>query len=128
MTLKIDVAPGELIDKITILEIKSERISDQTKRTNVQTELTLLLSVRDSEIAASEQLTRLTTQLKSVNETLWEIEDAIRDCEKAQSFDAEFIRLARAVYQTNDRRAQIKREINLALGSTLIEEKSYQPY
>ncbi|MEM9099504.1 MAG: DUF6165 family protein [Pseudomonadota bacterium] len=128
MTLKIDVAPGELIDKITILEIKSERISDQTKRTNVQTELALLLSVRDSEIAASEQLTRLTTQLKSVNEALWEIEDAIRDCEKAQSFDAEFIRLARAVYQTNDRRAQIKREINLALGSSLIEEKSYQPY
>ena len=121
------VSWGELIDKITILEIKAERLTDAAKRDSVVTELTLL-----SEIAAAAQqkpdVAALTAQLKAVNEARWEIEDHIRDKEAAQEFDARFIELARAVYVTNDRRAALKRDLNRVLGSGLVEEKSYKPY
>lgn len=124
-TPMVPVSWGELLDKITILEIKAERMSDAAKRANVVTELTLLAEIAG---AARRQTAALTAELKTVNETLWEIEDLIRDKEAAQAFDARFIELARAVYVTNDRRADLKRRINLALGSRLIEEKSYKPY
>ncbi|MEM8790889.1 MAG: DUF6165 family protein [Pseudomonadota bacterium] len=127
-TVRVEIAAGELIDKITILEIKAERISDPAKRANVAEELDSLSSARDAALPASEELTRLTANLKAINEELWEIEDAIREYEGMQDFGSEFIRLARAVYKTNDCRAAVKREINLLLGSRLIEEKSYRPY
>ena len=127
-TVTIEIAPGELIDKITILEIKSERIEDTKKVANVRIELETLEASRDATLPASPDLTRLTAALKAVNEELWVIEDDIRDCERAEDFGPEFIRLARAVYKTNDRRAALKREINELLGSRLVEEKSYQPY
>lgn len=124
----VPVAPGELIDKITILEIKSERISDPAKLANVRLELDLLDGVRRERIKASGELGRLTGELKAVNERLWEIEDDIRLCERDRDFGPRFVELARAVYHTNDRRAALKREINLALGSAIVEEKSYADY
>lgn len=127
-TVTIEIAPGELIDKITILEIKSERIKDTDKKANVRIELDTLNASRDASVSASPELDRLTGALKGVNEELWLIEDDIRDCERAANFGSDFIALARAVYKTNDRRAALKREINELLGSRLIEEKSYQPY
>ena len=127
-TVMIEIAPGELIDKITILEIKAERISDVEKLRNVGIELKSLEKSRDGTIAESAELDRLTADLKAVNEALWEIEDDIRDCERAGDFGARFIALARSVYKTNDRRAALKREINTLLGSRMVEEKSYQPY
>ena len=127
-TVTIEIAPGELIDKITILEIKTERISDAAKLANVRVELDVLSASRDAALPASGDLTRLSTDLKSVNEALWEIEDDIRDCERAGDFGPKFIELARSVYITNDKRAALKRDINELLGSRLIEEKSYQPY
>jgi hypothetical protein len=122
------VSFGELVDKITILEIKAERIADAAKRANVQRELELLESTWAEHPASRVDIAALRTALKQVNERLWVIEDEIRIKEKQQAFDAEFIRLARAVYFDNDDRARIKREINLRLGSTLVEEKSYQDY
>jgi len=127
-SLKVEIAPGELIDKITILEIKSERMDDPAKLENVRRELEILLATRDAELDASGELDDLATQLKAVNEKLWVIEDDIRDCEAAGDFGETFIGLARAVYQTNDERARLKREINVLLGSEIIEEKSYKPY
>ena len=127
-TIKIDVAPGELIDKITILEIKSARMDDPEKLKNVRTELALLTATRDAEVPASDELGELTDRLREANEKLWVIEDDIRDCESAGDFGETFIGLARAVYQTNDERARLKREINLLLGSAILEEKSYKPY
>ena len=124
----VEVAPGELIDKITILEIKSERIADAGKLKNVRIELDVLAAARDAAMAASAELAELTAQLKQVNEALWEIEDAIRDCERGQDFGPKFIELARSVYHSNDRRAALKRQINELLGSKLIEEKSYAAY
>jgi hypothetical protein len=124
----VEVAPGELIDKITILEIKSERIADAGKLKNVRVELDVLAAARDAAMAASAELADLTAQLKQVNEALWEIEDAIRDCERGQDFGPKFIELARSVYHSNDRRAALKRQINELLGSKLIEEKSYAAY
>ena len=124
----VPVAPGELIDKITILQIKAERIADAAKRHNVGVELAALTAVRDGALAASPELSRLTAELKSVNEALWDIEDAIRDCERAQDFGPRFIELARSVYRQNDRRAALKRQVNELLGSQLIEEKSYASY
>lgn len=128
MDLRIAVAPGELIDKITILEIKAERIDDPDKVENVEYELKLLRDTLKSEVPPSEQLDRLTGDLKRVNEALWKIEDDIRDHERAQRFDSRFIELARSVYRTNDERAAIKRRINDLLGSAIKEEKSYSPY
>jgi hypothetical protein len=121
------VSWGELADKITILEIKAERIDDAGKRANVQRELDLL---REKMALAPDRpgLAGLVDGLRAVNLELWVIEDDIRDCERAKDFGAQFIALARAVYQTNDRRAALKKDINLLLGSGIVEEKSYKPY
>lgn len=127
-TVTIEIAPGELIDKITILQIKSERIADPDKLANVAIELETLSASRDAALPASDGLDRLSADLKAVNEKLWVIEDDIRDCERAGDFGPRFIELARAVYRTNDVRADLKRQINTLLGSRLVEEKSYQPY
>ena len=127
-TIMTAIAPGELIDKITILRIKSERISDEAKLKNVRTELDILQKTQAEEVPQSDEMVRLEEALKTVNEALWEIEDDIRDCERKGDFGAEFIRLARAVYVTNDKRAALKKEINLLLGSTIVEEKSYAEY
>lgn len=127
-TVSIEIAPGELIDKITILWIKTENIKDVDKLENVRVELETLEKSRDAAIATSTEMDRLTDALKAVNQELWTIEDDIRDCERAGDFGDTFIGLARAVYRTNDRRAALKREINVLLGSRLVEEKSYQPY
>ena len=124
----VPVAPGELLDKITILRIKAERIADPGKLANVTHELTLLEETWRLAVRASIDLKREELELTRVNEALWEIEDAIRDKEAAQRFDAEFVELARSVYRRNDERAAIKRRVNLALGSALVEEKSYRPY
>lgn len=124
----IPVAPGELLDKITILRIKVARIEDPDKRANAATELAMLEAARARDVAASDELTRLEADLKAVNEALWEIEDKIRDHERASDFGDGFIELARAVYHRNDRRAALKREINLLLGSDIVEEKSYASY
>lgn len=124
----VPISPGELLDKITILRIKAARMSDPAKVANVRLELDLLEKTwRDSgaaipEVAADE------AELQRVNESLWVIEDDIRDKERAQEFDARFVALARAVYVTNDERAAIKKRINVALGSRIVEEKSYKPY
>jgi tetratricopeptide (TPR) repeat protein len=126
--LTIEIAPGELIDKITILEIKSKRIVEDEKLRNVRTELTALAAVRDQELGRSEELERLTTELKAVNEALWQIEDEIRLCERKRDFGARFIELARSVYRQNDRRSALKRQINELLGSRFIEEKAYTAY
>ncbi len=127
-TVSIEIAPGELIDKITILEIKTVFIGDAEKLANVRIELETLEKSRDAAIEPSPEMDRLTADLKAVNLELWKIEDDIRDCERNGNFGPEFIELARAVYKTNDRRAALKREINTLLGSRLVEEKSYQPY
>lgn len=127
-SFEIEVAAGEVIDKITILQIKSERITDADKLANVRTELDLLLAAWTRHIATTDALTALIADLKTVNRELWEIEDDIRDQERACDFGARFIELARAVYKTNDRRAALKRQINTLLGSKLVEEKSYAAY
>lgn len=127
--IQIPVSYGELIDKITILEIKQARITDPGKRRNVSHELALLQAAWEASAAAQGvAIDDLRVALKAVNEALWDIEDDIRDKERAQAFDAGFIALARAVYRQNDRRAALKREINLRLGSALVEEKSYADY
>ncbi len=126
--IRIPVSLGELIDKITILEIKSERIPDPDKRANIRQELALLQATWDDSSYAAQPIGPLRAELKRVNEGLWEIEDAIRDKERAAAFDAEFVELARSVYFNNDERAAIKRRINLELGSALVEEKSYASY
>jgi hypothetical protein len=122
------VSPGELLDKITILRIKSARIEDATKLANVRHELTLLQRTWDEAITASAELAAEEKALEAVNARLWDIEDRIRDQEAAQSFDQRFIDLARAVYIENDERAHIKKRINQLLGSKIVEEKSYRPY
>mgnify|MGYP001277439235 CR=1 FL=1 len=127
-SVKVDIAPGELIDKITILFIKSERIREATKLENVRMELEILSATRDKSLKSSEALEELTKKRKKVNERLWVIEDDIRGCEATKDFGSNFIKLARAVYQNNDERARLKREINLLLGSKIIEEKSYKSY
>ncbi len=124
-SVAVEVAPGELIDKITILEIKSERIPDEAKRANVLIELGVLSEARDRAIVGSDDLEALAAELRSVNETLWDVEDAIRECEHAGDFGVRFVELARSVYQNNDLRAELKRRINLMLGSKILEEKSY---
>jgi hypothetical protein len=121
----IETSPGELIDKITILEIKSERIGDPAKLRNVRAELETLRAARARAVATSEELATLTAELRAVNEALWNVEDALRKCEGAGEFGAGFVELARSVYKNNDRRAGLKRAINERLGSGIIEEKSY---
>jgi hypothetical protein len=124
----VPVSFGELLDKIAILQIKSERMGDPAKLANVRKELDALESTWTQSPASQPDIAVLRAALKQVNERLWVIEDDIRLKEQAQAFDAEFIRLARAVYFENDERARIKREINTALGSAYVEEKSYQDY
>lgn len=124
----VPVSFGELLDKIAILQIKSERMSDPAKLANVRNELSALEQTWMAHPAAGGNIAELRTQLKAVNERLWEIEDAIRVKEKTQAFDAEFVKLARSVYFENDERARIKKDINLALGSAYVEEKSYEDY
>ena len=127
-TILVPVAPGEMLDKITILEIKLERIEDAAKRANVEREHRILQKVRGEKIPESPELADAYARLKAVNERLWVIEDDIRDCERDGDFGPTFIDLARSVYRVNDQRATIKKEINLLLGSALIEEKSYKDY
>ena len=128
MQLQVPVSVGEVLDKITILQIKLAHISDANKRVNIQNELNALLPLVAGDSFTTDEMQGLMAELKSVNEALWDIEDDIREKEAAKSFDAEFIELARAVYVTNDKRAEIKKQINLATGSALIEEKSYESY
>jgi len=124
--ITIEVSPGELVDKITILEIKLERIEDQQKLVNVARELNLLLMARDAMLPENDEvIDNLTLELFGINETLWEIEDDIRLCEATGDFGPRFVALARSVYKTNDLRAAVKRAINEHLGSPLMEEKSY---
>jgi hypothetical protein len=124
----IEVSPGELLDRISILEIKSQRIGDPAKLRNIHHELGLYRSTILGKIPDGKAMTGLARDLKAVNETLWTIEDEIRACEANQDFGKRFVELARSVYRTNDRRASIKREINVLCGSTIIEEKSYTQY
>jgi hypothetical protein len=122
------VSFGELLDKVTILQIKSERMTDPTKVANVRKELQALERTWNEHPASGIDVSTLINELKQVNERLWVIEDDIRILEKAQRFDKDFIELARAVYFENDDRASIKKQINVALGSAYVEEKSYQDY
>lgn len=126
--LSAPISLGELIDKITILEIKRARISDPDKLNNIRRELDLLNTLWVDSPYAAQDIEPLKAQLKQVNEQLWEIEDEIREKERAGTFDAGFIELARSVYFRNDERAAAKRRINEALGSDLVEEKSYADY
>jgi len=128
MAVLVPVSWGEVIDKITILEIKAERLTDAAKLANVNKELSELAAVREREFPGHAELARLAARLKAINEKLWVIEDDIRDCERAKDFGPRFVELARAVYVTNDERAAVKRLVNEALGSALVEEKSYAPY
>jgi len=128
MTIKVELSYGEMLDKITILQIKSERISDASKVANVNKELNLLNGLWKSDEKSSIDISEEFSKLKKINEALWDIEDDIRDKERAKEFDERFIELARAVYVTNDQRADIKRVINVKLGSDLVEEKSYADY
>jgi hypothetical protein len=124
----VPVSFGELLDKIAILQIKSERMTDAAKLANVRNELSALEKTWMAHPAAGSDVVELRAQLKAVNERLWVIEDDIRVKEKARQFDAAFIQLARSVYFENDERARIKKDINLALGSAYVEEKSYEDY
>jgi len=126
--IQVPVSPGELLDKITILEIKSERIADPDKQANVRRELKLLMSVWVQSVQDDATVQRIHQELKTINEALWLIEDNIREKERAREFDRSFIELARSVYVTNDRRANAKKELNAHLGSEIVEEKSYQEY
>ena len=126
--LLVPVSPSELLDKMTILEIKSERIDDSKKVVNVRHELELLSKIWSNSVKEDKAIANLRQQLKTINEKLWEIEDDIRNEEQQNRFGKKFIELARAVYVTNDKRAQIKKDINLYLGSEIIEEKSYKDY
>jgi hypothetical protein len=126
--IKVPISPGEMLDKITILRIKSQRMSDPAKLSNVRLELRALEETWSASAYAEVDVDTDVSALLSVNERLWVIEDDIRDKERAQAFDAEFIRLARAVYFENDERAAIKRRINAKLGSAIVEEKSYRDY
>jgi hypothetical protein len=126
--IQVTVSPGELIDKITILRIKSARMTDPKKLANVRVELEALQATWHAHTYSRQDIGAEEKALQAVNERLWVIEDDIRDKERAQEFDADFVRLARAVYFENDERAALKKRINERLGSTLVEEKSYRDY
>jgi hypothetical protein len=128
MPILAPISAGELIDKITILRVKAERIGDPAKEANVRKELALLEATASEHLPASTEIDRLTAELTAVNAALWEIEDGKRDCERRQDFGPDFVALARRVYIDNDQRAAIKRAINAAAGSEIVEEKSYKPY
>lgn len=124
----IPVAPGELIDKITILKIKSERMSDAEKLANVRRELEMLRDVQRRHIADDERIADMQARLEEVNGRIWDLEDVIRDCERNKDFGEVFLDTARKIYRTNDERAAIKKEINIHFGSQIVEEKSYAEY
>ncbi len=126
--IHVPVSPGELIDKITILEIKAARFRDAGKRRNVARDLARLAAVRDAGLTASAALAALAGELKAVNERLWEVEDGLRRHEARADFGAEFVTLARAVYRNNDRRSALKRRIDQLLGAAIVEEKEYAAY
>jgi len=128
MTIQATISYGEFLDKLTILEIKNERMTDKTKLINIQNELSLVKKLWDDCPASNIDIKSELAALKTINEKLWVIEDDIRDKERQQNFDQSFIDLARSVYFENDTRAKIKKDINLKLGSDLIEEKSYSNY
>ena len=128
MSIKIELSIGELLDKISILQIKAERIDDPSKVKNINKELDVLMSLWNDSPYSDTNLSSEINELKNINEALWDIEDKIRDKERNQVFDKDFIELARAVYITNDKRADIKRIINSKTGSELTEEKSYSDY
>ena len=124
-TIMVPISPGELVDKITILEIKKERLESTEKIANVLVEYGLYKQVRKSALPPSPEIDDLARQLKAVNERLWDVEDDVRNHEQMQKFDDRFIELARSVYLLNDRRAKFKRQINDLCGSSFTEEKSY---
>ncbi len=128
MLLHVPLSVGEVLDKVTILEIKSERIDDAAKLKNINNELAQLRALLTDAVFDEASIKSLVDELKQINETLWDIEDSIRDQEMAGTFGDRFIELARAVYVTNDKRAMIKKKLNEATGSTLVEEKSYKDY
>lgn len=125
--MKVEISDGELLDKISILQIKSERIADESKLKNIRTEYEELTRI-GSKLLEDSKVFALYNKVKEVNEALWDLEDDIRMKEKAKLFDEEFIRLAREIYRTNDKRAEVKKEINLLTGSLFVEEKSYEQY
>jgi hypothetical protein len=122
------VSLGELLDKIVILEIKQKRISDEAKLANIRTELQSLLAILPPSLQGNPEIHAWEKALREANEELWDLEDRIRDKERAGDFGPEFIEVARHIYRTNDKRAKAKKMINTICGSTLVEEKSYQPY
>ncbi len=124
----VPIAPGELLDRLTILQIKSERLSDPVKLRGIHVELEALCSARERSLPASEQIDALARELRQVNEQLWGIEDDIRLCERAGDFGPRFIELARSVYRTNDRRSDLKRQVNALLGCPMGDEKQYRAY
>ena len=124
----VPISVGELLDKITILEIKSERIKNSGQIENIARELGALRAVRLGDDIDRTMLAQLGAELKRVNATLWDVEDAIRECDARGDFGEKFIELARAVYRLNDERARLKKAINLASGSRLVEEKSYKSF
>lgn len=126
--IEVPISVGELVDKVTILEIKSEQIPEAGKQANIRREFDALERVLKPLLTATPALADLKAELRSINETLWRIEDDIRDCERRRDFGDRFIELARSVYQTNDRRAATKRRIDELTGSDLVEEKSYASY
>ncbi|MGG5817252.1 hypothetical protein [Falsiroseomonas sp. HW251] len=130
MVIQIPASPGEVLDKLTILDIKLARIGDAAQRENVAREHAALTAAWDAALAGREAaaLAALRNALRGVNETLWDVEDALREHERRADFGTAFVELARSVYRTNDRRAAIKREVNDLLGSALREEKSYAAY
>lgn len=128
MSVIVAVSWGELLDKISILEIKRARLSDPAQRANVEREYETLCRARDAALPEGADIAGDCEALRQVNEALWDIEDSIRDCERERRFDDSFVALARSVYHTNDERAAIKRRLNEMLGSDLIEEKSYADY
>ncbi|HUJ46596.1 MAG TPA: DUF6165 family protein [Rhizomicrobium sp.] len=128
MSVLLPTSIGDAIDRMTILEIKGEKISDPAKRQNVLVELELVRKALAASVERNAQMDDLARQLKAVNAELWDVEDAIRECERHRDFGGEFVRLARSVYRTNDRRAQLKRDINLLAGSAIVEEKAYSDY
>ena len=127
-SLTVEISPGELIDKITILEIKMEKIEDELQLLNVRLELKSLLEAKNKYLGDLSSINVLIIELKEVNHSLWQIEDDLRQYERLKEFGPRFIELARSVYNKNDLRARLKRQINEALGSTLKEEKSYSSY
>jgi len=126
--INVPISPGELVDKITILEIKKEFIEDINKLKNINHEYDLLMQIYSNDVSKTDGVDNLKSKLKNINLSLWKIEDDIRDCERDKIFKERFVQLARDVYFTNDKRSKVKLEINLLLNSSLVEEKSYKDY